>query len=159
MNSDNLGGERVESSGVNRRAFVGLGAAAGTAVVLSGLTVSSASAAASSPPLATGQDSASAQAAASSRSGNGSRGFQVSAQALGVNTTSGDPNFADAVVPGLLKAAGIGRIRYPGGSGADSSNWMQPTGALPWPEFMGLLNQIGAAPMITVDYGTLTQGP
>jgi hypothetical protein len=158
MNSDNLGGERVESSGVNRRAFVGLGAAAGTAVVLSGLTVSSASAAA---PLsaATGKDTASAGAAASSSSRNGSRGYQMTAQALGVNTTSGDPNFADAVVPGLLKAAGIGRIRYPGGSGADSSNWMQPTGALPWPQFMGLLAQIGAAPMVTVDYGTLTQGP
>jgi len=43
----------------------------------------------------------------------------MTAQALGVNTTSGDRNFADAVVPGLLTAAGIGRIRYPGGSGPD----------------------------------------
>jgi len=76
-----------------------------------------------------------------------------------VNTTSGDGPFADAVVPELLAAAHIGRIRYPGGSGADSSNWMAPTGALPWPKFMGLLAEIGAAPMITVNYGTLTQGP
>jgi hypothetical protein len=86
-------------------------------------------------------------------------GYLMTAQALGVNTTSGDGNFADAVVPGLLAAARIGRIRYPGGGGADFANWLQPTVALPWPQYMQLLAQIGAAPMITVNYGELSQGP
>jgi hypothetical protein len=138
----------VAGKGLNRRGFLGLGAAGGGAVALAGL-VHPASALAA--PAASGQGAAAAQAPAG--------GYQMTAQALGVNTTSGDPNFADAVVPGLLAAAHIGRIRYPGGGGADEANWQQPTVPLPWPEYMQLLAQIGAAPMITVNYGELSQGP
>lgn len=150
MSSDSTGTLRDGGPGLNRRSLLGMGAAAGGAAVLTGLVKQPASAA--EPPTQGGVSMAGGTA-------TGSDGFTMTAQALGVNTTSGDQNFADAVVPGLLKAAGIGRIRYPGGSGADYVNWMAPTGALPWPEYMGLLAQIGAAPMVTVNYGSLNQGP
>jgi hypothetical protein len=151
--------------GLNRRGFLGWGAAGGGAIALVGL-------AHPVPALATTTSLGSAdpaQAAKTGAPGHGKPapaltpppvgGYQITAQALGVNTTSGDGNFADAVVPGLLTAAGIGRIRYPGGGGADDANWLQSTVALPWPEYVQLLAQIGAAPMITVNYGQLTQGP
>ncbi|WP_034270550.1 hypothetical protein [Actinospica robiniae] len=143
---------RDGTSGLNRRALLGMGAAAGGAVALTGLVKQPASAAES----ATQRGGPTARSAAM---GPNSDGFTMTAQALGVNTTSGDQNFADPVVPGLLTAAGIGRIRYPGGSGADYVNWMAPTAALPWPQYMELLAQIGAAPMVTVNYGSLNQGP
>lgn len=152
MGSNGHGQGRARGA-VNRRGFLGMGAAAGTAVVLTGMGAGPASAAGAAAP-----DTGSAKGAAKAPKPP-KHGYRMTGQALGVNTTSGDPNFADAVVPGLLAQAHIGLIRYPGGSGADSINWMQPTGALPWPQFMGLLAQIGAAPMITVDYGTLSQGP
>jgi hypothetical protein len=84
---------------------------------------------------------------------------RLTAQALGVNTTSGDPNFTDAPVAGLLQQAGIGRVRYPGGGGADFFDWTTTRTALPWPQFMDQLAAIGAAPMVTVNYGELSQGP
>lgn len=155
MGSDDEGALRDGIPGLNRRSLLGIGAAAGGAVMLTGLVKQPANAA-ESVGSATGAGAPTARGSAHGASGDS---FQMTAQALGVNTTSGDRNFADAVVPGLLTAAGIGRIRYPGGSGADSSNWMAPTGSLPWPTYMGLLAQIGAAPMVTVNYGSLNQGP
>ncbi|GII32990.1 hypothetical protein Pmi06nite_64320 [Planotetraspora mira] len=135
---------------LNRRGFLGVGAAAGTAVVLSGLAAPAASAATAQRTDDGGKWN---------KRSKPSRGYRMTAQALGVNTTSGDGNFADAVVPGLLADAHIGLIRYPGGSGADNANWKAPTGSLPWPKYMALMAQIGSAPMITINYGTLAQGP
>jgi hypothetical protein len=82
----------------------------------------------------------------------------MTATSLGVNTNSGDSNFLDAAVPGLLRQAHIGRVRYPGGSGADFFDW-QTDGPVTWPEYMGVITSIGAAPLITVNYGELSQGP
>ena len=158
MTSSNTDQGYPRSPKVNRRIFLGLGAAAGTATVFSGFASAPANAATTAVPVEHAPDLANVLAS-SNKPAKSTRGYRMTAQALGVNTTSGDGNFADNVVPRLLTAAHIGRIRYPGGSGADSINWMAPTGALPWPKFMGLMAQIGAAPMITVDYGTLTQGP
>jgi hypothetical protein len=149
--------------GLNRRGFLGWGAAGGGAVALAGLVrpvpaLAATTARGSADPATANATTTSAPGKAEQASAPAG-GYQMSAQALGVNTTSGDGNFADAVVPGLLAAARIGRVRYPGGGGADLSNWQQSTVALPWPEYMQLLAQIGAAPMITVNYGQLSQGP
>ena len=93
----------------------------------------------------------------SARSRVGNKSYTMTAQSLGVNTTSFDPRFADAAVPGLLKQAGIGRVRL-GGSGADLYDWTSKRVPLTWPLFMSTLKQAKAAPVITVDYGMLKVG-
>lgn len=133
---------------LNRRGFLGMGAA-GTAVALTGLVARPAGAA--TPEAGAVPDAATPAVQAKDNRPAATR--LLTAQALGVNTTNFDGNFADPTVPGLLADAHIGRVRYPGGSGADFTNWMQSTVPLPWPEFMQLLDQIGAAPMITINYG------
>src|ERR1700743_812758 len=88
---------------LNRRGFLGWGAVGGGAVALVGL-------AQPVPALAATKATAAAPGKAMPAKAPVG-GYQITAQALGVNTTSGDGNFADAVVPGLLAAARIGRIR------------------------------------------------
>lgn len=83
--------------------------------------------------------------------------YTMSAQSLGVNTTSFDRAFADEGVAGLLRRAGIGRVRL-GGSGADVFNWASKTVPLTWPRFMSTLARAKAAPVITVNYGLLKVG-
>ena len=82
----------------------------------------------------------------------------MTAASLGVNTNSGDTNFLDAAAAGLLQQAHIGRVRYPGGSGADFFDW-QTGGPVTWPQYMGVITAIEAAPLITVNYGELSRGP
>lgn len=121
--------------GITRRRFIGTGMVAGVAL--------------SVPMLRTR-----AAAAAAPVSG------PLTAQALGVNTTDYDASFSDPVVPELLRRAGIGRIRYPGGGNADDYDWRATsTSALAWPQFMDELAEIAAAPMITVNYGQVALGP
>lgn len=151
MGSEAGSGAGTAGGGLNRRRFIGLGAAGGSALALAGLARPAGARAA--------VVSAGGRAAAAPAGAQAARGYRLTGQALGVNTTDFDPNFADEVVPGLLAAAGIGRIRYPGGSGADFIDWQQPGVPLPWPDFMALLAQIGAAPMITVNYGLTSLGP
>jgi hypothetical protein len=86
---------------------------------------------------------------------NGS--YTMTAQSLGVNTTTGDSAFNDATIPSLLQQAGIGRVRL-GGSGADTFNWAAGTGNPTWPQFMNVLANAKAAPVLTVNYGDLTVG-
>jgi len=134
--------DREESGGavgLNRRGFIVLGTAAGAAAAFAA--------------------SSTRAAAAVSRGGAGrTAGYLMTATSLGVNTNSGDSNFLDAAVPGLLRQAHIGRVRYPGGSGADFFDW-QTDGPVTWPEYMAVITSIGAAPLITVNYGELSQGP
>jgi hypothetical protein len=54
---------------------------------------------------------AAASTDASGRPGSG----ELSATALEVNGATWDPDFADAAVPGLLRGAGVGLVRWPGG--------------------------------------------
>jgi hypothetical protein len=88
--------------------------------------------------------------------------------AFGVNTAVWDGNLMDSAVPGLLTNAGIGALRYPGGSTSDQYNWQtnaivpgQSSFANPnndFDAFMGLVKKIGATPVITVNYGSNTAG-
>jgi hypothetical protein len=126
-------------AGINRRRFFALGAAAGAAAAIAGGTER-------------------ASAATVARTAKQPAGYLMTATSLGVNTNSGDPNFLDAAVPGLLRQANIGRVRYPGGSGADFFDW-QTDGPVTWPQYMGVISAVGAAPVITVNYGELSEGP
>jgi len=87
----------------------------------------------------------------------------VPAGAIGLNTAVYDGNMNDAPIPGLLKAAGINALRYPGGSYSDIYNWQTNVaqGGYDAPNtgfanFMATAQSAGTKPIITVNYGTGT---
>jgi hypothetical protein len=88
----------------------------------------------------------------------------IPSNAIGLNTAVYDSDMNDAAIPPLLEAAGINALRYPGGSYSDIYNWQTQTAAdsgyvapdTSFADFMGTANAAGAAPIITVNYGTGT---
>jgi len=92
----------------------------------------------------------------------------IPATGTGVNTAVWDGNLLGSDVPSLLTAIGIGALRFPGGSTADDYNWQTDsivTGqggyanpANTFDAFMGVAKSVGAAPIITVNYGSNTSG-
>jgi len=87
----------------------------------------------------------------------------IPANGVGLNTAVYDGYMNDAPVPGLLKAAGIDALRYPGGSYSDIYNWQTNVaqGGYDAPNtafsnFMGTAQAAGTSPIITVNYGTGT---
>lgn len=86
----------------------------------------------------------------------------VPAHAIGLNTAVYDSDMNDAAIAPLLKAAGVTALRYPGGSYSDIYNWQNQTAAAGgfvapntgFPSFMSTVNSAGAAPVITLNYGT-----
>jgi hypothetical protein len=88
----------------------------------------------------------------------------VPAHAIGLSTAVYDGDMNDAAIPALLKAAGVDALRYPGGSYSDIYNWQTQTAAAggyvapdtSFSDFMSTANSAGAAPVITVNYGTGT---
>jgi Glycosyl hydrolase family 79, N-terminal domain len=115
-----------------------------------------------------GSGGAQAQSTASVAVKAGTSLGSIGTAAIGVNTAVWDGNLLDAAVPGLLVNAGIGALRYPGGSTADIYNWQtnaivpgQTSYANPndgFDAFMGVAKKVGAAPIITVNYGTNAAG-
>ncbi|HEU5331773.1 MAG TPA: cellulose binding domain-containing protein [Actinocrinis sp.] len=95
---------------------------------------------------------------------NGTSGLgSISSNAIGLNTAVYDSEMNDSAQPGLLKAAGIDALRYPGGSYSDIYNWQTNVaqGGFDAPNtafsnFMGTAQAAGANPVITVNYGTGT---
>jgi hypothetical protein len=88
----------------------------------------------------------------------------VPAHAIGLSTAVYDGDMNNAAIPALLKAAGVDALRYPGGSYSDIYNWQTQTAAAggyvapntSFSNFMSTANSAGAAPVITVNYGTGT---
>jgi hypothetical protein len=87
----------------------------------------------------------------------------VPGTALGVNDAVWDSELGTTAVSDLLKGAGVGAIRYPGGSYADIYHWKDNTapGGYVAPNtdfdtFMGSAQRVGAEPMIIANYGTGT---
>jgi len=88
----------------------------------------------------------------------------VPAHAIGLNTAVYDGDMNDTAIAGLLQAAGVDALRYPGGSYSDIYNWQTQTAAeggyvapnTSFTSFMGTANAAGAQPIITVNYGTGT---
>jgi Cellulose binding domain/Fibronectin type III domain len=83
--------------------------------------------------------------------------------AIGLNTAVYDGDMNDTPIPGLLQAAGIDALRYPGGSYSDIYNWQTNVaqGGYDAPntnfaDFMTTAQAAGAQPIITANYGTGT---
>jgi Cellulose binding domain/Fibronectin type III domain len=84
--------------------------------------------------------------------------------AVGLNTAVYDGDMNDTAIPGLLKAAGFDAMRYPGGSYSDIFNWQTNTAVeggfvapnTTFANFMTTAQGVGAAPIVTVNYGTGT---
>jgi hypothetical protein len=108
---------------------------------------------------------AAAQTSSASVTVNATAGLgTVPAHGIGLSTAVYDGDMNDAAIPPLLKAAGIDALRYPGGSYSDIYNWQTQTAAeggyvapnTSFSDFMSTANSAGAAPIITVNYGTGT---
>src|SRR3984885_9033988 len=87
----------------------------------------------------------------------------IPANAIGLNTAVYDSYMNDTPIPGLLKAAGIDALRYPGGSYSDIYNWETNVAeggydapGTDFADFMATAQAAGAQPIITVNYGTGT---
>jgi hypothetical protein len=87
----------------------------------------------------------------------------IPSTAAGTNTAVYDGNMNGPAIPGLISAAGIKAMRYPGGSYADIYHWQTNTadGGTVAPNtdfdtFMGTVRAAGAQPIITADYGSGT---
>jgi Cellulose binding domain/Fibronectin type III domain len=87
----------------------------------------------------------------------------IPSDAIGLNTAVYDGYMNDTPIPGLLKAAGVDAMRYPGGSYSDIYNWQTNTAQggyvapnTSFANFMTTAKAVGAEPIITVNYGTGT---
>ncbi len=92
--------------------------------------------------------------------------------AFGLNASAYDGALLDPAVPGLVRAAGVGIMRYPGGAEADVYHWQDNTitpitpGNLggyanpnnTYDHFMGVASSAGAQAMLTVNYGSNSSG-
>jgi hypothetical protein len=88
--------------------------------------------------------------------------------AFGLNTAAWDAHLLDPQVPQLLRQAGVSILRFPGGSTADFYHWKTNTvtstkdgGVNPqdtFDAFMKVDRQVGAQPMLTVNYGSNVAG-
>lgn len=80
----------------------------------------------------------------------------------GLNTAVWDGNLLDSAASTAIQNAGVGLLRYPGGSTSDVYHWQSNTNVAgqgtdsardTFDAFMTMAQSIGAQPMITVDYG------
>ncbi|WP_405590485.1 cellulose binding domain-containing protein [Streptomyces sp. NBC_01190] len=122
------------------------------ALLLAGLPAAAA-------PTASGAPAAAGTAAVSVDAGTAVA--TVPSTAIGLNASTYDGKLTDAAVPGLVKGAGVGVMRFPGGTSSDSYDWKTNTDVLSgqrqasdFDQFMTMTSQAGSAPMITVNYGT-----
>jgi hypothetical protein len=84
----------------------------------------------------------------------------------GLNTEVYDSHMNDSASTAAIAHAGIGALRYPGGSISDAYHWQTNTmvpgaGGYANPsngfdDFMGIARKVGASPIITVNYGSGT---
>ena len=77
----------------------------------------------------------------------------IPSEAFGLNTAAWDEGLLNTDVPGLLKTAGIGLLRFPGGSQADIYHWQTPDPAAPntFDDFMRVVQATGAQATIGVN--------
>jgi Cellulose binding domain len=87
----------------------------------------------------------------------------IPSSAFGMNVAVYDGYMNDSPVAGLLKGAGIGAVRYPGGSYADIYHWKTNTadGGYVAPNtdfdsYMSTVRSAGAQPIIIANYGSGT---
>ena len=83
--------------------------------------------------------------------------------AFGLNVSVRDGRMAGSDVPGLLSDAGIGAVRYPGGSAGDLYHWRTHTldggdvaVGTDFDRFMATVRAAGAQPILVANHGTGT---
>jgi hypothetical protein len=114
--------------------------------------------------LALGQPTAQAATAPVTVTVNARAGLAtMPATGLGVNDAVWDSQLGTSAVSDLLGAAGVGTMRYPGGSYGDIYHWQTNTAdggyvapGTDFDTFMGSARRVGAQPMIIANYGTGT---
>lgn len=81
----------------------------------------------------------------------------------GLNTAVWDGRMNSPTTQGLLSSAGVGMLRYPGGSYGDIYNWQDGTApggyvapGTGFDQFMGTAEAVGAQPILIANYGTGT---
>ena len=111
------------------------------------------------PGLAAASNSPSVDVTVNANEGMGT----IPATGYGLNSAVWDDQMNVPAVQGLLSQAGIGMLRYPGGSYGDIYHWQTntATGGFVAPgtdfdSFMGTVKTIGAQPIIIANYGTGT---
>ncbi|WP_194896775.1 cellulose binding domain-containing protein [Catenulispora pinisilvae] len=87
----------------------------------------------------------------------------IPATGYGLNSAVWDAQMNAPAVQGLLGQAGVGMLRYPGGSYGDIYNWQTNTApggyvapGTDFDSFMGTVKTIGAQPILIANYGTGT---
>jgi hypothetical protein len=130
-----------------------------------GLTVAAVAVLATAGLAAPAAQHAAAAAATDAVTVNATSGLgAIPSGAIGLNTAVYDSDMNDTPIPGLLKAAGVDALRYPGGSYSDIFNWQANTAAgggyvapgTGFSSFMDTAQSVGAQPIITLNYGTGT---
>ncbi|HEX4788890.1 MAG TPA: alpha-L-arabinofuranosidase, partial [Actinospica sp.] len=81
----------------------------------------------------------------------------------GLNSAVWDSQMNSATTQSLLSSAGVGMLRYPGGSYGDIYNWQDNTApggyvapGTDFDQFMGTVKAVGAQPILIANYGTGT---
>ncbi|WNM33702.1 cellulose binding domain-containing protein [Streptomyces sp. Li-HN-5-11] len=142
-----------------RAAALTLGFALAGAAALGGVAVTTAAAASAA------QAAGSVAASAATVTVNGTAGLGTfPSEGVGLNTAVYDTYMNDTPIPGLLKAAGIGALRYPGGSYSDIYNWQTQTAVAggyvapntSFSQFAATAHAANAQSIVTVNYGTGT---
>ena len=156
---------RVAAAGQRAgRALRGVAGATALGLAALGLAGLASPPATAAPVAVTAATATAATATAASVTVNANSGLgTIPASAIGLNTAVYDGYMNDTPIPGLLKAAGIDALRYPGGSYSDIYNWQTNVaqGGYDAPgtnfsDFMTTAQAAGAQPIITVNYGTGT---
>src|ERR1700722_2395271 len=157
---------RVAAAGQRAgRALRGVAGATALGLAALGLAGLASPPATAAPAAVTASTATAATATAASVTVNANSGLgTIPASAIGLNTAVYDGYMNDTPIPGLLKAAGIDAMRYPGGSYSDIYNWQTGTVAengyvapnTGFSSFMTTAKAVGAEPIITVNYGTGT---
>ncbi|MFC4034412.1 cellulose binding domain-containing protein [Streptomyces polygonati] len=87
----------------------------------------------------------------------------IPSTAYGLNSAVWDAQMNAPEVQDLLKAAGVGMLRYPGGSYGDIYHWQTNTApggyvapGTDFDAFMGTVRKIGAQPILIANYGSGT---
>ncbi|MEU6415773.1 cellulose binding domain-containing protein [Streptomyces spiralis] len=139
-----------------------LAAAAATVALLAGTGLVSAAAADTS--TAAGTSTATGTSDAVDVTVNAGQGLgTIPDTAYGLNSAIWDANMNTAGTQDLVKAAGIGMLRYPGGSYGDIYHWKTHTApggyvapGTDFDSFMGTVRKVGAQPILIANYGSGT---
>jgi len=129
------------------------------AVALAAALVGGALAQAAASTPAAAASAATVNVSVNADEGNGT----IPSTGYGLNTAVWDSQMNSSTTQSLLSSAGVGMLRYPGGSYGDIYNWQDNTApggyvapGTGFDQFMGTAKAVGAQPILIANYGTGT---